>query len=131
MSKKEAKKATLKDLINKKLQKEQKALQIKDIYVPSMDANLTFKCPSDDLLLDMLEEIGDGSSTKQIVEAYKKLLFQCCPMLQDSELHQEMEVVDPFDVVNKIFSIKEIMELGNQLADSFDMKDKADKVKNS
>lgn len=130
MSKEKAKKATFKDLIAKKLQKEQNQFKIKDIYVSSMDATLTFKKPKDDLILDVMDEIGEGEDTRRMVSAFKKLIYQCCDMLQDTELHKELDVIDPFDTVDKLFELADIMEIGEQLMDLINVGAKVEEIKN-
>ncbi|MBE6043540.1 MAG: hypothetical protein E7216_04810 [Clostridium thermopalmarium] len=129
MSKENAKKATFKDLIARKLEKEKDEFKTKDIYVSSMDAMLTFKKPKDDMVLDVMDEIGDGQDVRKMVGAFKKLIYLCCDMLQDTELHKELEVVDPFDTVEKIFSLSDILEIGEQLMDLIDMGKKVGDIK--
>lgn len=130
MSKESTKKATFKDLIAKKLKKEQDQFKTKDIYVTSMDATLTFKKPKDDLILDTIDEMGNTESTRNIVEGYKKLIYLCCDMLQDPELHKELEVVDPFDTVDKLFNLADKMEIGDQLMDFINIGGKVEEIKN-
>lgn len=130
MSKESVRKATFKDLLAKKIQKEESEMRFKDIYVSSMDATLTFKKPSDDLICDMIDELKDEENTRKLVEVYKKLIYQCCPMLQDTELHKELEVVDPLDTVSKIFDLKDIMEIGEKLEDLIDIGTKVEEIKN-
>lgn len=129
MSKENAKKATFKDLIARKLEKEKDEFKTKDIYVSSMDAMLTFKKPKDDMVLDVMDEIGDGQDVRKMVGAFKKLIYLCCDMLQDTELHKELEVVDPFDTVEKIFSLSDILEIGEQLMDLIDIGQKVGDIK--
>ncbi len=131
MSKDTIKKATFKDLVAKKLQRDEDKFKTKDVYVQSLDATLTFKKPDDDLILETIDAIDEGKSdSKLIVEAFKKLIYQCCDMLQDPELHKELEVQDPFDVVSKIFDAVEIMDLGNKLSDFVNLNGKIEDIKN-
>lgn len=130
MSKENAKKATFKDLIAKKLQKEKDQFRVKDIYVSSMDATLTFKKPKDDLIIDIMDDIGDREDTRKMVESYKKLIYLCCDMLQDTELHKELDVIDPFDTVDKIFDLVDILEIGEQLMDLINIGGKVEEIKN-
>ncbi|MFA5527653.1 MAG: hypothetical protein WC996_03485 [Peptostreptococcales bacterium] len=124
------KKATFKDLIVKKIQKEESITKVKDIYVSSMNATLTFKKPKDDFILNAIDEMGDMKSTRVIVEVYEKLIYHCCEMLQDPELHKELEVVDPLDTVNALFDLQDKMEIGEQLMDFFDLNQRNEEVKN-
>lgn len=129
MSKETAKKATFKDLIAKKLKKEEDQFRTKDIYVSSMDATLIFRKPKDELIIETAEYLtGDG--LKNLVEGYKKLIYHCCDMLQDPELHKEIGVVDPYDTVEKIFDLADIMEIGDQLADFTNPTGVVDEIKN-
>lgn len=130
MSKENAKKATFKDLIAKKLKKEEQQFKTSDIYVSSMDATLTFKKPKDDVIIDIMDEIGDGAKVSTMIPAFKKLIYLCCDMLQDTELHKELDVIDPFDTVEKLFDLGDIMEIGEQLMDLVNINSKVEEIKN-
>jgi len=130
MSKENAKKATFKDLLEKKIQKEKDKNKTKEIYIDSMDATLTFNKPSDDVVLDAVEIMGNEKDTRKIVEAYKNLIYLTCKTLQDVELQKELEVVDPFDTVSILFSLGEILEIGNQIMELVDMQGVVTEIKN-
>lgn len=124
------KRATFDDLIARKIQKEKDQLRTKEIYVTSIGASLLFKNPSDNDLLDLLDDIGNGDTAKTVC-AYKKLIYQTCPQLQDTKLHEELEVVDPYDIVDKLFDIVEVMSIGEELVEFIDVEGKIEVVKNS
>ncbi|HEY5582926.1 MAG TPA: hypothetical protein VIK78_00320 [Ruminiclostridium sp.] len=130
MNKEDIKKATFKDLIAKKLKKEQDQFKTKDIYVSSMDATLTFKKPSDDVMLDIMEEIGDGTDTRKTISAFRKLIYLCCDTLQDPELHTQIEVADPLDTIEKLFDLVDTEEIGEQLVNFIKFGDKIKEIKN-
>ncbi|HBM74718.1 MAG TPA: hypothetical protein DD429_04090 [Clostridiaceae bacterium] len=130
MSKENAKKATFEDLITKKLQKEKEQFKVKDIYISSMDAYLTFKKPKDDTILDVIDEMGDMEDIRKVIDGYKKLIYLCCDMLQDPKLHDELDVKDPFDTVDVLFDLADIMEIGEQLMDLINIGAKAEAIKN-
>lgn len=121
-------KADFKDLLARKLAKESGKNKTKDILVTSMGKELTFKKPSDDLILEIMDEIGDNTSTADTVNAFKKLIYLTCDMLQDTELHKELEIQDPYQTVDAIFSLGDIMEIGEQLMDLIEIN--TSKVKN-
>lgn len=131
MSKESIQKATFKDLVAKKIQKEQNKFLTKDITVSSMEKTLTFKKPSDDFILDIIDEMGDNRDTKTMVAAFEKLIYECCEMLQDTEFQKELEVVDPLDTVRVLFDLTDKMEIGEQLMDWLDIGGKANEIKNS
>lgn len=130
MSKETAKKATFEDLLKKKLQREKDRFKTKDIYIVSMDAILTFKKPKDEFIYEVIDDIQDSKDTEKMVAAFKKLIYQCCDMLQDSALQKELGVVDPFDIVDKLFDLGEVISIGEQLADFIDVEGKVEQIKN-
>jgi len=130
MSKETMLKATFKDLLNKKIQKEKDQFKAKDIYVSSMDRALTFVKPKDDVLLDVIDEMGEGKGTGEMVQAFKTLIYHCCPMLQDTEFHKELEILDPMDVVQAVFDLSDIMEIGEQLMELVNINAKVEAIKN-
>ena len=125
------KKATLKDLIAKQLQKENNKDKTYEIPVKSMGKSLIFKRPSDELKLDLIDEIGDGKNIRNVIAVYKKLIYLTCDLLQNTELHEELGVVDPFDTVDKIFDLDDLMNIGEQLMDAMDTGSVGEDIKNS
>lgn len=123
-------KATFQDLITRKLQRDKDQLQVKEVKVSTLGKSLLFKKPSDDALLNVIEEIGDGSNTRKIMEAYKKLIYLTCDLLQSADLQKELQVVDPFDTVTTLFSIPDIMQIGAELVDFAGFGDVGERVKN-
>jgi uncharacterized membrane-anchored protein YjiN (DUF445 family) len=130
LSKETAKKATFEDLLKKKIQREKDRYKTIDIYVVSMDAIMTFKKPKDQFIFNVVDDIQNSEDTEKMVEAFKKLIYQCCEMLQNPELQNKLGVVDPFDTVDALFDLGEIMSIGEQLADFIDVQGKVEKIKN-
>lgn len=130
MSKNAIQKATFKDLLNKKLEKEKNKNQIKDIVVTSMDRVITFKRPSDNLILEIIDLIGEDNNTSGMVSAFKRLIYHSCPMLQNTELHEELEIQDPYDTVDAIFELADIMEIGQELLSMININGKVEEIKN-
>lgn len=123
-------KATFKDLVNKKIKKDENKLKTKDIYIGSMEATLTFKKPKEEIVLEVLDSIGDGKNVSLLVEQFKKVIYHSCEMLQDTELHKELEVLDPFEVVDLLFEVGEVLEIGEQLMDLMDIEGNVKEIKN-
>lgn len=130
MSKETVLKATFKDLIAKKIQKEQNKEVFKDIFVTSMGKSLTFKKPSEEVIINLLDDISDKSSMAEQMEYMRKLIYLSCPMLQDTELHSELGVADPFEVVPAIFDMKDVNEIGQELIELIGLNDVEEKIKN-
>lgn len=122
--------ATFQDLLAKKLQRESDKQKTTEIVVPSMGKALVFKKPNDDTLIDLIENVGDGEDTRAIVEAYRKLIYMTCDALQDTKLHEELEVVDPYDTVGALFDVADVMQIGAALSDFVGISGTGESVKN-
>lgn len=122
-------KADFKDLLARKMAKDSAKDKTKDVMVSSMGKEMTFRKPSDSLVLEIMDEIGDNSSTSDTVSAFKKLIYLTCDMLQDPDLQKELDIKDPYQTVDTIFSLGDVMEIGEQLMDLIDVV--GEKVKNS
>ncbi len=116
MNKEKHKKITFEQIIARKLQRDKDKMAVKEIYIPSMEGTLLFKRIPEDDMLGLLDEIDEnGNKRSQNVEASRKLIYMSCPDLQNPELHKELGIIDPFDVVRAIFSIEEANEIGTEL----------------
>lgn len=129
MSKKTVQKATFKDLIAKKLQKEKEQFKSKEIYISAMDRFLTFVKPKEEILIDIMDNISEENTMSENLEMTRKLIYHSCPMLQDVELHNELGIQDPYDVVKEIFDLADITEIGAELNTLVGFEDKAEELK--
>lgn len=130
MNKEQSKKATLKDFIAKKIKKEQDQFKIIDVYVSSMERTITLKKPTDEQLLDYMEELGDGEDKRQAANANRHLIYRCCAELQNPELHKECEIKDPYDIVEALYDLTDINEIMEQFADLMGYKKTGEDIKN-
>lgn len=121
----EVKKVSLEQLINKKLEKDGKKEATKEIYIESLDGFITFKNPSDSQLIEFSDRRKNGSYT-DMMTAYERLIYDCCPMLHSKELQESIEINYPYDAVRAIFDLKEISKIGLQLLNFFDNEDGED-----
>lgn len=106
---------TLDDLVAMKLKKEESERKAIEIEVPSTKKVLQFQKPKDNLTLEVVDEIGTNGSTGNVVSAYKKLIYHSCPMLQDTKLHEQLGVVNPYDIILALFEISDILLIGDEL----------------
>jgi len=116
MSKQSMKKATLNDFLSKKLKKEENQNKTLDIKVTSMDRVLTVKKPTDEEILDYLDDIGEERSAKVAINETMKLFYRKCPELQDQELHESLEIKAPYDIINALFDMDDKNEIMEQFA---------------
>ena len=112
-------KVTLKQLIEKKLEKDGKKTATKDIYIKSLDGCITFNNPTDSARIEYSEKTKNGSYV-DMVDGMVKLIYDCCPMLHSKELQESIDVDYPYDTVKAIFDVDEIMDLGVKLMNFFD-----------
>ena len=75
---------------------------------------LTFVQPSVDATLSYAEAMW-SESPADAVRACASLIYDCCPELQDPELHKAIGVTDPYDTVWKLMQPYEIDQLGGKL----------------
>jgi hypothetical protein len=127
------KKVSLEQLIKKKLEKDGKRNATKEVYVESLDGNITVSNPSDTQRIEFADKTKNGSYV-DMMEAYTKLIYDCCPMLHSKELQENIGVSYPYDTVKAIFDTDEIADIGVKVLNFFDNEDEVaeadEKIKN-
>lgn len=105
-------KLTVKELIKQKEILKQKKDKQADIYVQSIDREITVKCPTNSVILEAAS-FGEQDPTK----ADKYLIMECTivPNLRDRELQEAYECVDPTDIVDHIFEPGEIPNIAMEI----------------
>lgn len=116
MSKESMEKATLNDFLAKKLKKEQDQNKTLDIKITSMDKVLTVKKPTDEEILDYIDDIGDERSARVAINETMKLFYRKCPQLQDQELQSALEIKAPYDIIDALFDMDDKNEIMEQFA---------------
>lgn len=119
MEDKEIKKVSLKQLIEKKLERDNKKTATKDIYIESLGGGITFNNPSDAARIEYSEKVKSESYV-DMVDGMVKLIYDCCPMLHSKELQESIDADYPYDTVRSIFDITEITDIGVKLINFFD-----------
>lgn len=107
--------ATFEDLIARKLAKDSKRGEIKDIYVPSLGKTLAFERPADAVAVRFLDEVADEDGMSGTYEMYKNMIYRCCPALQSEKLAAELGAVVPTDTVPMIMDIDDVLDVGAKL----------------
>ena len=75
----ETNKVSLKQLIEKKLEKDGKKTATKDIYIESLGGSITFNNPSDAARIEYSEKVKSESYV-DMIDGMVKLIYDCCPM---------------------------------------------------
>lgn len=105
------KRVTLDELINKASQKDSKEKYI-ELYVKSIDGTIKLKKPDNDLILDALDIAKDNSHDGDLHLVYNSIIE---PNVKDTRLHSAYEVSRPCEVLDKIFTLGEIMSISKEL----------------
>lgn len=132
MGKEEIKKLTLKDLIAKKVIKDKQKNLKEDIYVESLEGEITFEKPQEEDVLAAMDKISGDTSVQENADAIVSFIYKSCPMLRNKELQDAYGVKDPKDIVKELFTLSERDEIGQKLLkmSGIKMKEVAEKVKN-
>lgn len=51
----------------------------------------------------------------QMLDVGAQLIYDCCPVLQDTELHTALGIKDPYDTVWALMSVREVNLLAQQI----------------
>lgn len=125
-----AKKATIQDFLAQKAKKEENKNATIDIYVTSMDRTITLKKPSEDRLYEYANALGNAPDLKVVIAANRELIYDCCPELQNPELHEGLGLKDPYDIMKELFEITDIKEIMNQFNKFIGNKNIQEEIKN-
>ena len=78
---------------------------------------MEFVKPSQGKMLEYFESMVESSGAAGVLSLATTMIYDCCPSLQEPELHAALGVVDPMDTDGKLLDMMEINALGNKLAD--------------
>lgn len=115
----QSKKITTEQLIKKKLERDTQKNATKEIYIDALDGYVTVSNPSDSQRIEFADKTKTGNYA-DMLDAYSRLIYDCCPALHDKTLQEEIEVDYPYDTVKAIFSIDEIADIGVKVLNFFD-----------
>ncbi len=123
---------TLEQLIAAKEKKEQDALRVEEIEIPSLGGTLLFKRPSDETIFNLINSVMKDDDTKNLVDEMAKIIYTCCDELHDQKLYEELDVADPVDTVFAIMDSGDILTVGDKVCSMNSLFDHVDEqIKNS
>ena len=111
--------ATFEDLLKLKLRKEEKNSESAEFPIASLGKTLKFHAPTNVQQLDFIDAARKAGDISGCYPAYKQLVYDCCDMLHASELQNQCDCKEPTDIVDKLFTPLELIELGDKLSDRF------------
>lgn len=109
---------TLHALLNRAAAKEQAKNDKLEIKLTGSDDVLTFNRLPDEKVLEVVDQIASGAKDTMLtgaMEATDHMIYMACDLLQDPELHKQLGVAEPWDVVPKVFTLAERNEIGGKL----------------
>ena len=131
-NKKKLQRLTLEQLIAAKEKKEQDALRVEEIEIPSLGGTLLFKRPSDETIFNLINSVMKDDDTKNLVDEMAKIIYTCCDELHDQKLYEELDVADPVDTVFAIMDSGDILTVGDKVCSMNSLFDHVDEqIKNS
>lgn len=105
-------KLTLDELIRRKMQIQEAKKKRKKtvVFIESLGGNITLIEPTKEMIKD-IQEIDD------VDKANKYAIYNCTiePYLKSDKLQEEFECSEPYDIVDKLFSFSEIMQISSIL----------------
>lgn len=65
--------------------------------------------------LEYYGALAEAGGAADMIGVCTSLIYDSCPTLQDPELHKTLGIVDPYDAVRQLMSVREIDRLGGEL----------------
>ncbi len=101
-------------------QKSKSRAECKKFEFPGV-GELLFSKLSQRAAMNLMGEMAEASqkpgSFVSVIEAQIRLIYDCCPALQDAELQKNLGVLDPYDTVLKLLDVPEAVELAGKLGE--------------
>ena len=109
---------SLNQLIAKKTQRDQAKLAYKNLYSNSLEGELVAKKPDREAQLEYMEEMTNAEeSFKAIYDVCKDVIYNSIAVLKDQALQDAYECVEPDAIVDELFEVEEVIELGTMIID--------------
>ncbi|MCH4891179.1 hypothetical protein EZV73_26610 [Acidaminobacter sp. JC074] len=109
---------SLNQLIAKKTQRDQAKLAYKNIESYSLEGELVAKKPDRESLLEYMEAMTNaGESFIEIYGVCKDAVYNSIPVLKEQALQEAYGCVEPDSIVDELFEVEEVIELGTKIID--------------
>ncbi len=118
-------KLTIDELINSAGQSGNNKDEYREIYIKRLNRTITVKKPNNTLILDATEVLSESKLESDYHLVYNSVIS---PNLKDTELHDVYNVSKPTEILDKIFTLGEIIYIGRILLDMAGYNESAVKV---
>lgn len=109
---------SLNQLIAKKTQRDQAKLAYKNLYSYSLEGELVAKKPDRESLLEYMEAMTNADeSFKEIYSVCKDVMYNSISILKDQALQDAYDCAEPDLIVDELFEVEEVIELGTKIID--------------
>jgi hypothetical protein len=98
------------------------------LYIPSVGGEMEFEKPDTVEVIELRRAIESGDI--DTTEMYVRTVYNASKQLQDKELQEQLGVKDPVEVVTKVFTLAEIVELAAKILNHDDVEGDIEVVKN-
>lgn len=109
---------TLDSLLNRAAAKEQAKNDTLEIKLSGSEDTLTCKRISDEKVLEIVDQITSSDKDAMLtgaMHATDHMIYLSCEMLQNPELHKQLNLAEPWDIAAKVFTLAERNEIGGKL----------------
>lgn len=120
---------TFDELVARKMQRDADREKIAEFEIGGR--SLKFKRLKESKLFEILDDASEAQGIKEQTRNIDRIIYESCPILQDTRLHEEMGVVDPYDIPAALFEFTERQELGEKLLELCGISGLDEKIKNS
>lgn len=132
-NRKKLERMTLDDFISAKRKKENDALRVEEIEIPSTGKAILCRRPSDADMCDVIDEVQQDDSTQNLVDVYAEVIYNSCEDLHKAEVREALDIQgNPVDVVFAIMDLNDILKVGDAVCQMNSLYARgADEVKNA
>jgi len=109
---------SLDELIAKKEQRDAAKIEFKNLYSATLGGELVAKKLPRKEALELIDKISSVDETmSEMYEICKEALYASVKTLREQALQDAYECHEPTEIVDKLFEIEEVVELGTKVID--------------
>ncbi|GEM_PF-7030119 len=119
---------TIDGIVKRAMARKENAAEPLRIYVPCIDGEMEFEKPSTYELMEYRRQLQKGEIDQ--TEMFIRVIYNASKLLQNKELHEQLGIKDPEDVVAKVFTLGEIVEIAGKILNHDDVEGDIEVIKN-
>lgn len=125
-------KITVEQLIDKATQSDRDKLKFKEVDSAVLGGKLVIKKIPLVEVISLVDGLNENPGASEALEMEKELIYKCCPILNNKELQDAYECVEPYDIVLHVFdeNMGEINRISEIILGMYGLSDNIDNIKN-